>query len=151
MFTLCDYTISRYGLFNMMEVSIVNRKEKDMCLPDWICCLGIFLIIAALVCLVLCFTVTVFALLGFIVFLSLGAAAVLCWKNQGAVIADEESFIYTTMFGTEKRYRFSDIREIQQNTDSLTLILSNGKVHIESCAVMSERFMNALGHASEEQ
>lgn len=44
----------------------------------------------------------------------------------------------------KKKHQFLEIRELKQNSDSLTLVLENGKVHIESCAIMSKRFVNAV-------
>ena len=51
------------------------------------------------------------------------------------------------MFGKEYTCRFSQIREMKVNSDSFTLILDSCKVHIESMAVMSERFSSALDAA----
>ena len=110
-------------------------KEKDMHMPAWLCVLGCVLLAGALACLVLCFVVSVYALIGFALCLCLGVAAILCYKNQ---------FIYSTMFGNETKYYFSDIESLKQNADSMTLHLKNGKIHIESCAVISERFANAI-------
>ena len=48
------------------------------------------------------------------------------------------------MLGNKKSYRFADIQRLNKNNDSFTLIMKDGKVHIESCAVISSRFMKAL-------
>lgn len=57
---------------------------------------------------------------------------------------DDETFLYSTMLGNKKSYRFADIQRLNKNNDSFTLIMKDGKVHIESCAVISSRFMKAL-------
>ena len=57
-------------------------KEKDMHMPAWLCVLGCVLLAGALACLVLCFVVSVYALIGFALCLCLGVAAILCYKNQ---------------------------------------------------------------------
>ncbi len=119
-------------------------KKKDMHLPVWVLILGIVLMGAGGVCLYyLKEDVLLFALGAAVCFL-LGVAAILCWKNQWAEMISDEAFIYSTMFGNEKTYRFSEIREFKRNPDSVTLILETGKVHIESVAVLSERFRKAL-------
>ena len=43
-----------------------------------------------------------------------------------------------------RQYRFSDIKEVRINQDSWTLILTNGKVHIESMVCMSETLYNKI-------
>lgn len=73
-----------------------------------------------------------------------GSRGILCYKNQWVEMIDDNEFIYSTMFGNETKYYFSDIESLKQNADSMTLHLKNGKIHIESCAVISERFANAI-------
>jgi len=119
-------------------------KEKDMHMPAWLCVLGCVLLAGALACLVLCFVVSVYTLIGFALCLCLGVAAILCYKNQWVEMIDDNEFIYSTMFGNETKYYFSDIESLKQSADSMTLHLKNGKIHIESCAVISERFANAI-------
>ena len=122
----------------------MNQRDKDLYLPFWVCILGLVFLLAACVCLVFKFTTSVYSLIGFVICLVLGISAILCWKNQSVKMIDDNNFVYTTMFGRENQYCFSDIRELKKNSDSFTLVLDNGKVHIESCAIMSERFINAV-------
>ena len=77
----------------------------------------------------------------------LGIAAWLCWKNQTIRIVDDDTFEYTTFLGKTTVYRFSDIKELRVNQDSMTLILANGKVHIESMVHMSETLANKIDQA----
>lgn len=118
--------------------------EKDMHLPKAILVLGIVLLLIAVICLVLCFKESIGFLIGVLIFGVFGFFAVLCWKNQSAEMISQSEFVYTTMFGNKKTYRFSDIIDLKQNSDSMTLILKNGKVHIEACAIVSERFYNRI-------
>jgi hypothetical protein len=76
--------------------------------------------------------------------LVIGIFALLCWRNQSAVMLDDESFSYKTMFGKTTVYYFRDIVSLRRSRDSMTLILKGGKVHIESVAIISERFKNAI-------
>ena len=118
-------------------------KKKDLYLPVWVCALGIILIIGALV--FLYFSIKYYYLLiGTIICLGVGIAAILCWKNQWVEVIDDHSFIYSTMFGKQIKYHTSQIVELKENPDSMTLILNNGKVHIESCAIISERFIEMI-------
>ena len=115
-----------------------------MYLPFWVCILGIVFLIAACVFLASTFSSSVYSLIGFGICLALGVSAILCWKNQSIKMIDGSTFVYTTMFGRKNHYSFSSIQELKISRDSFTLILDHGKVHIENCAVMSERFIAAL-------
>ena len=74
----------------------------------------------------------------------LGIAAFVCWKNQKIFVVSEEVFIYRTFLGKDYEYRFSQIQRAVQNTDSITLILDTGKVHIESMAILSDRLIQRI-------
>ena len=77
----------------------------------------------------------------------LSAAAVLCWKNQTIVILDGDTFEYTTFLGKKIVYRFSEIESLRRNSDSFTLYVGGGKVHIESMAIMSDRLTDKINEA----
>ncbi len=119
-------------------------KEKDMYLPFWVCILGIVFLILACVALVISFTDSIHMLVGVVAGAGIGVSAILCWKNQSARMIDSNSFVYTTMFGKEICYRFAEIQGIKVTKDSYTLIMATGKVHIEFCAVLSDRFADAI-------
>lgn len=68
-------------------------------------------------------------------------------KNQWIQMLDTDSFVYSTMFGNETQYDFTQVRELRLHSDSATLILETGKVHIEKCAILSKRFKEAIGRA----
>ena len=81
------------------------------------------------------------------VFLALAALAFLCWKNQAVRIVDESSFEVTTFLGKTKRYFFSEITGAKENNDSYTIFVGKDKVHVESIAVVTERFFAVLSAA----
>lgn len=123
-------------------------KEKDMYLPIWVCGLGVFLLAAAVACAVAGVILSnPWFVLGVLACLSVGIAAILCWKNQWVMVVNESEFVYSTMFGRQTTYRFSQITGLKQNSDSMTLLLDDMKVHIESCAIISERFGKYLDRA----
>lgn len=128
----------------------VNEKTKDIYLPKWVCGLGIVLLISACVLIWWIYSGIDFGISGYIadiVLWGLGISAILCWKNQWVIMQDQDTFIYSTMFGRKIQYRFSEIESCRENVDSFTLILKNGKVHIERCAIKSDRFIDAIAAA----
>ena len=126
--------------------------KKDVYLPIAPLVLAIFLFACTAGCIVGCFLVSCYFLIPAVITLAVGLAAFLSWRNQWIVIENNDEFTYSTMFGTKHRYKFSDIREIKQNTDSQTLILKNGKVHIETMAIVSDRFYEMISeHLNETQ
>ena len=76
--------------------------------------------------------------------LVLGIAEFLCWKNQTVRVLTEETFEYTTFLGNKTVYRFSDIKGFKHSHDSSTLYVADGKVHIESGALLTERLVAKL-------
>ena len=132
-------------------MTIFDPKEctkpprADMFLPDFLLYFGIFLGLCAVALLAVAFTMQLWwlilcALLAGV----LGAAAWLCWKNQTITMIDSNHFTYTTFLGKTTEYRFSDIQEYRVNQDSMTIILKNGKVHIESMVCMSKQLLMKL-------
>ena len=123
-------------------------------MPIWVCGLGVLLILVGLLwCFLRQFEASLYGTIeriaGTVLFLGFGASAVLCWNNQWIEMQDSNTFLYSTIFGIKKAYAFSDILELKQNQDSFTLILETGKVHIESCAVLSDSFVQAVDAALE--
>ncbi len=70
--------------------------------------------------------------------LILGIAAFLCWRNQKITVLSDETFEYSTFLGKKIVYRFDEIKGIRKNSDSMTMFVGDGKVHIESAAVMTK-------------
>ena len=98
----------------------MSHKDKDMYLPVWLCGLGIGFLIATVVLIVFAWLATIYCLI----------AAIVCLG-----------------FGRKIQYHVSEIRDLIVHSDSATLILENGKVHIERCAIMSDRFVDAINGA----
>jgi hypothetical protein len=91
-----------------------------------------------------------------VLLLGLGIAEFLCWKNQTVRVLTEETFEYTTFLGNKTVYRFSDVKGFRHSRDSSTLYVADGKVHIESGALLTERLVSKLDEcfgvsASEEE
>ena len=129
-----------------------TAPRADMFLPDLLKYFGFLFDALAVVLLAATFITQIWAMIVFALFFGgLGIAAWLCWKNQTIRIIDEDQFEYTTFLGKTTVYRFSDIKELRVNQDSMTLILTNGKVHIESMVMMSERLADKIDRAVGEE
>lgn len=122
-----------------------SKNEADLHLPTAVLILGIFLSIVA-AALLICAAVfmNIWLAVASVPVILLSVAAFLCWNNQKIFIVDDDTFEYYTMFGNKKVFRFSEITGIKQNPDSLTLMLGENKVHIESMAVMSDRLVKLI-------
>ena len=130
-------------IFKPQECKTTPRA--DMFLPDFLKYFGFFLDAAAVAFLVATFITQIWGLIiGVLICGGLGIAAWLCWKNQTIRIIDDDTFEYTTFLGKTTVYHFSDIKGVRTNQDSLTLILANGKVHIESMACMSDTLFDKI-------
>ena len=127
-----------------------EKPRADMYLPDWIKWFGVFLDALAVALLIAAVATRVYAIIaGAALFGGLGVAAYLCWKNQKIVILDDKTFEYTTFLGKTTRYDFSEIKSLKPNSDSLTLFVGNGKVHIESCVNISVELLDKIDAALE--
>ena len=120
---------------------VKEDEEYDVHLPNFLLAFG-FALIAAAVTLVVAFFFVHSRMFLIIcpICLILGVTAIMCRRNQKIKVLSDEEFEYTTFLGATHRYRFSDIIGLRQNKDSMTLFVGNGKVHIESIAIVSERF-----------
>lgn len=61
----------------------------------------------------------------------------------------DEEFEYSTFWGTKTVYRFSDIKLVNMNNGSMTVFVGNGKVYIESMAILSERLVACINQQLE--
>ena len=122
-----------------------DEPRADMYLPIWLLALALVFWLAAV-------AFTVFAIVGLsigagvigLLLALVGTAAFMCWKNQTFVMVNDEEFVYTTFLGNKKAYRFDKIQGIKKNPDSYTLILEDGKIHIESKAVFTGRLAERI-------
>lgn len=132
--------------------STSDDNPADMYLPTWLLAFGIVLLaIGTALCIL--FAASIFTSIGALVFgilcLGGGVLAYLCWKNQKIRILSDEEFEYTTFLGSKRNYYFKDIIGLKQNQDSMTLFVGEGKVHMESCAIISDRLANLINAALE--
>lgn len=125
-----------------------DEPRADMYLPDWVLAMGLVLICGGIVLAVIVFAAFEFKLLLLAAaLLLLGAAAVLCWRNQTIRILDDHRFEYTTFLGNGRVYYFSEIAGLKRNSDSMTLLVADGKVHIENCAVFTKALADRINAA----
>lgn len=122
-----------------------EEGRADMYLPIWLLAFAVLLLFGAVVLAILaCIDFSVGFLFGAFACAVLGVLALLCWRNQKIEVLSEDTFAYTTFLGNKTVYNFNDIKGLKANNDSLTLYVADGKVHIESCAQISERLAKKL-------
>lgn len=135
----------KLGELILGEVFSDEEPRADMFLPLWLLAFAILLIVAGIALGV--FAIVKFsagAVVGAIACVVLGIAALLCWRNQTVKVLSDDSFEYCTFLGKKTVYNFSDIKGLKQNRDSMTMYVGNGKVHIESIAILSERLVERI-------
>ena len=117
-----------------------------MFLPAWLLVMGLLLCmfgtIVGIVFAVLQISTLMIALAAVMVLL--GVAAILCWKNQTIRMLPNDTFEYSTFLGKKTIYRFGDIKGLKKNTDSMTLFVAEGKVHIESIAILTDQLSDRI-------
>ena len=134
----------RFGIKISAGMTLVDDVDRaDMYLPAWFLTVGLFLLAfggiltAVSIAVQLPFFLSLFAA---VLALS-GVAVILYWKNQTIRMLSDDCFDYNTFLGKKTVYRFADIKELKKNGDSLTLLVADGKVHIESCAIITDRLV----------
>ena len=68
----------------------------------------------------------------------------LCWRNQKIVMLSDDELEYSTFLGKKTVYRFDEIKMLRRNKDSMTLYVGEGKVHMESSAIFTERLLERI-------
>lgn len=125
-----------------------GEPRADMYLPDFVLALGVVLLLSGIgFGIGAAVTMTLWMIAAAAGGILLGVVAVMCWKNQTIRILSSDKFEYTTFLGNTYTYSFSDIKGLRKNSDSATLFVGDKKVHIESCAIMSERLVNSINIA----
>ena len=125
-----------------------DEARADMFLPDRILAMGLVLNCVGLAFAVaFCIGFKIAWLLIAVGLILFGVAALLCWRNQTIRVIDDKSFEYSTFLGKKTVYYFDEIKSLRKNSDSMTLFVGRGKVHIESCAVMTERLTELINKA----
>ncbi|MDD6212299.1 MAG: hypothetical protein PUB22_04050 [Clostridiales bacterium] len=135
----------KLGELILGEVYPDEEPRADMYLPIWLLAFALLLLAggAAVAVLAIVF-LSVPAAIVALASLILGTTALLCWKNQKVLMLSDDSFEYTTFLGNKKVYRFSEIVDLKVGIDSMTLLMENGKVHIESSAIITERLVDRI-------
>lgn len=135
----------KLGELILGEAYSEDEPRADMFLPLWLLAFAIIMLVAGVaVGIYAAVELSVGAVVGAVVCLGLGIMALLCWKNQNIVVLSDESFEYSTFLGNKKEYRFQDITGLKQNNDSMTLFVGDEKVHIESCALLTDRLIELI-------
>lgn len=124
-------------------------READMYLPSHLIAMGMAMMLTGVGMAVgasvrLADRYTLLLYIGSAALVLVGIAALMCWKNQKVYVISDEEFTYTTFLGRTYTYRFDEIVALRRNRDSMTLVLQYGKVHIESMAVLSDRFKEKI-------
>ena len=128
-----------------------GELRADMFLPDRLLAMALVFLAGGLACAVFAvFSFAIWAVVCAVLGIALGVCALLCWKNQTIHVISDQKFTYTTMFGKTSTYAFSDIQDLRQNPDSMTLFVAGHKVHIESMAILSDRLVDLINSALEQ-
>ena len=131
----------------LLGVSSREERRADMYLPNFVLALGLVLCAGGTAMAIAFFFTQNTALLIFgILALVIGIVALLCWKNQSIKILSEHEFSYTTFLGNTKVYHFRDISGLRKNRDSITLFVGDEKIHIESCAILSNELVYLINN-----
>ena len=127
------------------------KKDKDVYLPFKVCLYGIGFIAVGIGSIYVSFTEKPIFMLCAIAFIGFGLSAILCWKNQWIKMINSREFIYSTMFGNKRTYKFSDITKATRNvnmgkfiTSNITININNKKVYIDGEAIVSRRFAEII-------
>lgn len=123
-------------------------RVPDSYLPDKVKHLGLFSFGLAVLFGGLAFVLQdlwwLFALCALLL-LFLGAAVLLWHKNQAVLLLSEEELLYRSLWGNVYRLKWSELVQIRQNSDSVTLVFPRKKVHIEQIAILSPALRKRLG------
>ena len=122
-----------------------EAEKADMYLPVWIAGFGLALFLVGFICIAIGIISGEIGLYIAALFcFAVGVAALLCYRNQRIYVKSDEEFEYSTFLGKKTLYRFEDIKKLKKNTDSMTLFVGEGKVHVEDSAIVSERLKNLI-------
>lgn len=136
----------RPGKYSAGTTITDDEPRADMFLPGWLLVMGLLLVMFGVSIGVVFAVLQISALMIVLaaVMTLLGVAAILCWKNQTIRMLPNDSFECSTFLGNKTIYRFGDIRGLKKSTDSMTLFVADGKVHIESIAIVTDRLADRI-------
>lgn len=125
-----------------------DTPRADMYLPERALAMAIVFLVGGTACAVYAvLSFATWAIVCAVIGIGFGIVLLMSWKNQTIRIISDTHFIYTTILGNQRTYAFSDIRGLRKNKDSMTLFVGNGKVHMESMAVLSPRLVSLINEA----
>ncbi|MGI6013220.1 MAG: hypothetical protein ACOX7K_02900 [Oscillospiraceae bacterium] len=140
-------------VFFCMKFGATKISEKDVIyLPKFLFYFGCFLhLIGGALSVVFLYKMNgIVFVMGVMVSL-VGVAAMLCQLNQKTTMTSSSTFEYTTFLGNTREYHFSDVVGIKLHNDSLTILMTSGKIHVESMAVINEDFVDRIDEVLEKQ
>ena len=149
---LKPFVHTRPGKISFGTTIVDDEPRADMFLPAWMFAMGLTLLMLGLIVEIVAVVLQISILLTVlaVMVVLLGVAALLCWKNQTIRMLPNDTFEYSTFLGNKTIYRFCEIKRIRINSDSATLFVADGKVHIESIAIVTDRLENRINKQLEE-
>ena len=149
---LKPFSYIRPGKYSSGITVTDDEPRADMFMPASFFIMGLLFVLIGgifeIVFVVLQISVLLIVFAAVMVFL--GVALLLCWKNQTIRMVSDDAFEYSTFLGNKTIYYFNQIKGMKINSDSATLFVADGKVHIDSVAVVTERLEDRINKQLEE-
>ena len=129
-----------------------DNARADVFLPVWMLVTGVLFVgLGAVFCAVLiALSILPVAFLLPAVLVLVGIVFILYWKNQTIRILTNDSFEYRTLWGKGVVYRFGEIKGIKKSMGSIIMLVRDGKVYIDSGAILSGRLIELIDKRLEE-
>ena len=122
-----------------------HEPRADMYLPLRVLAFGLFSLVCGIASAVYAAATAETAMAAFaLIFFIAAVLLTLAWRNQTARMLSDDEFEYKTFLGNTRRYSFSQITQLKQNPDSCTLFVGKEKIHIETCAILTDRFIERI-------
>ena len=129
-----------------------NEPRADMVLPLRVLAFGLFSLVCGIASAVYAAATAETAMAVFVLIFFIAAVLLtLAWRNQTARMLSDDEFEYKTFLGNTRRYSFSQITQLKQNPDSCTLFVGKEKIHIETCAILTDRFIERINRQLSEK
>ena len=129
-----------------------GKQRGDLCKPSSYIALGVFSIIFGCVAGIVMFAAKAPVWLGLLqlLMIPLGIIVLLEWKNRGIVMLSEDRFAYTTTFGRQQIYSFSQITQISRGLGGMKLRVGEQRIDIDFDAMVTERLLKRLAERQTE-
>lgn len=120
-----------------------DEPRADMFFPAWFFSLALICFVFGVIMAVVFIAVRLplFLILIALVMILFGIVTIAWWKNQTIRMLPNDTFVYSTFLGKKTVYSFHQIKGIKRGIDSVTLYVGEGKVHIESVAILTDRLV----------